>query len=122
MWIQVFRVAREARQARGKREELFEEQDIELRNLKSQNKGLLKALTEAIQQVTRDYAQSCRNPNLVRGVQGFQFVHIPNLYLIVVSISFLVESYKITRIINMAYLLSKISKWQLFVQTIPNLG
>ena len=44
-------MAREARQARGTREELFEERDIELRNMKSQNKGLIQALIEAVRQV-----------------------------------------------------------------------
>ena len=44
-------MAREARQAHGQKQSLFEERDIELRNAKSQNRGCIKMMVDAVQQV-----------------------------------------------------------------------
>ena len=47
----MFRVAREARKSVGSKESLLEEQDINLRHMISQAKGLAKAIVDAVGQV-----------------------------------------------------------------------
>ena len=49
--VQIFRTARQARTARGSKVPMLEERDIDVRDIRSKNKTMSKAIGEAVQQV-----------------------------------------------------------------------